>query len=687
MLRWGRYKTTSCGIGLLLAISAHAYVQSERSPGKPYFLGSPANVEYVVHSGTRAGQTNLNDEEIITPDSSPTAAILAALGRWSSISGSVLNFDPPIAVGSDTVQIDSQNLITFADTSSNRSIVGGAVAVTQLISASDGQLTDTDIIFNPDFEFSTTLRPGTFDIEGTLVHELGHAIGMSHSGSVSSTMFASTARGSADLRTLSADDVAFARGAYPTFGLSNLGTLVVTTSFASGQTARGILVTAVSRETNTLFSSHTDTTGRAVMAGMPPGEYILYAEPANGPSSPGQFSQFGVSASIATTFAGGVNAPQTFFVQPLATTSANFAVRTGIDALNIEGAGGADPGEFVRSDFGAIANPGKDYFVEIYGTGLDDPAITLSSISFLGTGVSVSGPLERSEVTLSDNTTRPLLRFNISVDASAPAGVLSVMLRQGDELSLFTGFLEIETPTPTPTFSTAGVVNAASFEAGAISPGGIFSIFGEAFVSANAGDTFFDPLSAGLIEILDGVSVLVNDRPAPLFFVGPGQINAQAPIDLEPGTFVPIRILHNEVSSAEIFVLVGLSSPGVFVLAETKRVVAINQDGTLNSATNPADRGSIVSFYATGLGSVDPPLPTGQPAELSGPLHHVTASVAATIGAQDAVVHFAGLAPGFVGLVQVNIEIPAAAPTGDAIPVDLLAGRIASQQGLTVSIR
>lgn len=679
-------RASTAGVGLLLALVSHAYVISERSPGKPYFLDSPNAVTFVVHSGTRAGQANLNGEEVITTASAPTAAILSAMNRWSSITDSLLQFSTPTLVESASHSVNSQNLITFADTPSNRSVVFGAVAVTQVISDLDGMLVDTDIIFNPSFPFSTTLEDGTFDIEGTLVHELGHALGLSHSGSVSSTMFASTARASADLRTLADDDSAFARATYPAPGIPAGGTLIVDTQFSTGSTARGILVTAIDQSSNTLFSTHSDNNGRAVFAGMPAGTYTLYTEPANGPAHPGQFSQFGIRAAIGTAISGGPNAPQPFVVQAFFESFATLTVNGGPDIFNIEGAGGAEPGAMITSDFGLIVNPGKDYFVELYGAGLDDPALSLSSISFIGTGVSTSGPFERSEITLSDDTVRPLVRFNISIAEDAPIGSASVLLRLGDELSIFTGFLEVENPTPLPIFSSAGITSAASFAAGTISPGEIISIFGENLGPTDAAPAFFDPLSSGLSEQLDGISVLIDSRPAPLFFASPGQLNVQAPFELQTGSVVAVRVLRDDVSSAEVFVLVGPTSPGLFTIPDSPRAVALNEDGSINSLSKPADRGSILVLYATGLGGIAPTLPTGQPAPLS-QLHHATADVVVTIGGQDAVVHFAGLAPGFVGLMQINVEVPANSPVGDTVAVRLLASGIASQQGTTVSIR
>jgi len=80
--------------------------------------------------------------------------------------------------------------------------------------------------------------------------------------------------------------------------------------------------------------------------------------------------------------------------------------------------------------------------------------------------------------------------------------------------------------------------------------------------------------------------------------------------------------------------------------------------------------GEIVAVYATGLGVTNPAVRSGEAAP-SDPLAKVTTPVEATVGGKAAVVHFAGLAPSFVGLYQVNVQIPAAVTPGSAVPLVL----------------
>ena len=96
----------------------------------------------------------------------------------------------------------------------------------------------------------------------------------------------------------------------------------------------------------------------------------------------------------------------------------------------------------------------------------------------------------------------------------------------------------------------------------------------------------------------------------------------------------------------------------------------------------PAAAGEVVQVFATGLGATEPAVPSGQ-APPSGTLARVTATVTATVGGQPATVQFAGLAPGFVGLYQVNVQIPAGVTPGSAVPVVLLQNGVPSN---TVSL-
>ena len=118
--------------------------------------------------------------------------------------------------------------------------------------------------------------------------------------------------------------------------------------------------------------------------------------------------------------------------------------------------------------------------------------------------------------------------------------------------------------------------------------------------------------------------------------------------------------------SVQTGVQVLAAEPGIFLEGggTSGQALAINQDGSINSQANPAARGSILTFWATGQGATVPLFIDGLSAPVI-PLWLPALPVVVTIGGQTADV-FAALAPGFAGLLQVNVRIPTQIPAGPA---------------------
>jgi adhesin/invasin len=209
-------------------------------------------------------------------------------------------------------------------------------------------------------------------------------------------------------------------------------------------------------------------------------------------------------------------------------------------------------------------------------------------------------------------------------------------------------------PSPAPV--GVAVTNAASFHLGS-SPGGAHTIFGS-YLATSTQTAATLPLPTSLA----GTSVLVNGIPAPLFFVSPGQINFQMPSGTAPES-VPVVVTTSAGSSSGLKAAVTPVQPGLFVYPNL-RARALNQDLSLHTPQTPIGAGEFVVLYLTGLGPTTPAVTDGQPAPVS-PLAVLNGSVSATVGGVPATVHFAGLAPGFVGLIQVNAQIPPGLSPGD----------------------
>jgi uncharacterized protein (TIGR03437 family) len=207
-----------------------------------------------------------------------------------------------------------------------------------------------------------------------------------------------------------------------------------------------------------------------------------------------------------------------------------------------------------------------------------------------------------------------------------------------------------------PVLNASGVVNAATFLP-KISPGALASIFGVNFASGNVGAT-----GTSLPTVLGPVSVTVNNRKAPLLFLTPTQVNFQVPWETELGNAI-ISVSVNGLISNSVSVPVLTAAPGLFVLPSGQAVVQ-NSDFTLNGPGNPAKAGSTIIAYLTGSGPVSPAIASGARAPAD-PLSVVTSDKGAAIGSTAATVSFAGLAPGFVGLLQMNIVVPSTLAAGD----------------------
>jgi uncharacterized protein (TIGR03437 family) len=194
--------------------------------------------------------------------------------------------------------------------------------------------------------------------------------------------------------------------------------------------------------------------------------------------------------------------------------------------------------------------------------------------------------------------------------------------------------------------------NSASAIPNSLAPGALATIYGSGL--ANGTD---NAASSPLPRSLAGASVKVNGITAPILFASPKQINFQIPFETSPGA-AAIGVSVNGAAAGAITVPVFPVAPGIFMQSSGDAAV-VNQDGSINSTSLPASVGSVVSAYVTGLGSLGPALSTGTAAQQS-PLSTVS-GVTAIIGGVPAVVQYAGGAPGFAGLYQVNIQIPAVA--------------------------
>lgn len=199
--------------------------------------------------------------------------------------------------------------------------------------------------------------------------------------------------------------------------------------------------------------------------------------------------------------------------------------------------------------------------------------------------------------------------------------------------------------------ANAVTVNAASGARGIpVAPGSIAAVFGE-FTGAETCVAEVSPLPTRLC----GVQVLVDDRPAPLYYVSPTQVNLQVSSQLRGRTQYLADVRVGGTSRGRAMVTVLPSAPGLFLI--------LNGDGKVNSAASPARRGETIRILATGQGAVLPPVADGEPAPDPPPATDPDLGVYLSDG-RLIVPGSSTLLAGAVGVWKIEVTLPASAPTG-----------------------
>jgi uncharacterized protein (TIGR03437 family) len=248
----------------------------------------------------------------------------------------------------------------------------------------------------------------------------------------------------------------------------------------------------------------------------------------------------------------------------------------------------------------------------------------------------------------------------------------------------FTGTTDVTLPT------VAGVVNAASLKAGAIAPGGNILVYGTGLGPA---DPVFAPAGQTLTTNLGGTQVLIGGTPAPIKAAYTSAVSVIAPVILTPGTTVNIQVVYGGNSSSVATAPVQATTPGLYSTgnlgtsdpATWNIVKAVDKNFKVIDADNPAAEGQVIIVYASGLGATNPILGAAEVPPNS-PLYPTLGSTNASIGGVAAPVKFSGLAPGFPGVYQLNIQVPTGLADG-LQPILIWNGGGVSQDNLSISVK
>ena len=220
-----------------------------------------------------------------------------------------------------------------------------------------------------------------------------------------------------------------------------------------------------------------------------------------------------------------------------------------------------------------------------------------------------------------------------------------------------------------------GIANAAFGPAGGrIVAGEVFSIYGPR-LGPNIPVAAVPDATGMMPKYLDGVQVSINGTLVPLLYVSDTQVNAVAPLFLS-GTTASVRVNRNGVDIPDFVATVVAASPEIFQRPDGT-AAAVNQDGTLNSPEHPAQPGSIVAIWATGIGSI----PFGSVWQDGQIAQRAADFGCCQIFAQaPANVLYGGAAPGIVaGVAQVNFQVPTQLTYyGPTLYLSLTAGGVTS---------
>ena len=270
-----------------------------------------------------------------------------------------------------------------------------------------------------------------------------------------------------------------------------------------------------------------------------------------------------------------------------------------------------------------------------------------------------------SEVTVSFNTqrTRAAIREAAritftAVGATVPQVVVPVRL------------ILSEQPNPRPVISRGGVVNSATYRA-QLAPGTLATVFGKSLGGAREGTvaSYVGRTQDSLPTQINGVRVLIYNLgglligDAPIIYLGDSQINFQMLFEVAGLAVVQVVVDNAGARSAPQRVQITRSAPGIFTFGQD-RAVATNGDGTLNTTDNPVLRRQVLTVYMTGQGPLAPALASGKAAGTN-PLVLAPLRAVAIIAGHEAVIDFLGMAPGLVGVLQLNMRPSHFTPSGD----------------------
>jgi uncharacterized protein (TIGR03437 family) len=229
------------------------------------------------------------------------------------------------------------------------------------------------------------------------------------------------------------------------------------------------------------------------------------------------------------------------------------------------------------------------------------------------------------------------------------------------------------------------VVGSGSAIPGPIAPGELISIFGSGLGGVPVGLQIGS--SGTVTTTLGGTQLSINGNAAPLIYASSGQVNAIVPYEIATSGIATVQVVVGGIQAGPWAAPLAPSVASIFTLSGSGvgPGAVVNSDGSINGASNPASRGSVIQIYATGGGQTFPSSFTGGVAQTAA---NLTLPTSVTIGGVNAQVLYAGSVPGEIdGVVQIDAIVPPSLTPGVALPVQVAIGGVASQSGVTAAIQ
>jgi uncharacterized protein (TIGR03437 family) len=222
-----------------------------------------------------------------------------------------------------------------------------------------------------------------------------------------------------------------------------------------------------------------------------------------------------------------------------------------------------------------------------------------------------------------------------------------------------------------PVYTAYSIANSAANVAGYYAPNSFLSIYGQNLAYATKAISTGDIRNGQLPTALTGVDVrvLINNIPGNMYYVSPGQVNVLIPTILTAGP-VTVQLISNGLAGPPVTIALSTAAPVLFQ-ADSINVIATHGNGPLVTPSQPAQSNEVVVLYATGLGATSPAAIPNQIPQAAASITD-RADFRVVLNGTDVDSHlvlYAGVTPGFAGLFQINLQLPANAPSNPEIRI------------------